>query len=170
MAKARHVRHCIALVASTQVIIACTTTTGIGMGHLSDSSTPDEVVPFTWSSTDGGITGKMEARLRGTPFEGRFFQIRQETRAETLIPLWTHWDLDWNDWSFRDSPMPPPQPVPQFITHYSGKVVATLESAQQQRMRCRLQLKKPAIGLSEGAEGECQDQNGKTINVIFPGP
>lgn len=153
---------------TTQGLLACTTT-GTGVGHLSDSRPPDEVIPFTWSSTDGGITGKMEATVRGTTFEGRFFQIRQETRAETLVPLWNHWNLGWEDWSFRDAPMPAPAPVPQFITYYSGKVVATLESPKQERMRCRFQLLKPSVGMSEGGEGECQYQDGKTINVMFPG-
>lgn len=65
--------------------------------------------------------------------------------------------------------MMPPYPTTQFITHYSGKVVATLTGQGDQRMRCRFHLVAPASGMSGGGEGQCQLADGRVVQAVFPG-
>lgn len=126
-------------------------------------------VMFYWTSKDGTLSGTMRATLAGDIFQGRFFQITQQTRAETLTPLWAHWRDGWNDWPYWGHSALQPYPGTQFITHYSGKVVATLESAEGERMRCRFHLVEPTRGMSGGGEGECQLSGDKVIQASFPG-
>lgn len=156
------------LLLAVATLSSCTST-GIGGGQLSGQGAADEPVSFSWKSTDGGITGSMQAVLPGHTFAGRFFQITQQTRGDILNPLWTHWRLGWNDWPYWGGYAGAAYPATQFITHYSGKVVATLEAPDQQRMRCRFHLVEPAQGMSGGGEGECQLSEGRLVRAVFPG-
>lgn len=149
--------------------LAACTTTGIGGGQMSGAGAQDAPVAFSWKSTDGGMSGAMTASLPGAIFQGRFFQITQQTRGEVLNPLWMHWHSGWYDWPYWGGPMTPPYPTTQFITHYSGKVVATLESEGKQRMRCRFHLVEPVRGMSGGGEGECQLTDGRVVRAVFAG-
>jgi hypothetical protein len=151
------------------VALTACTTTGIGGGQLSGAGVSDEAVRFNWKSTDGGITGSMQAVLPDQTFAGRFFQITQQTRADMLNPLWTHWRAGWYDWPYWGGYAGVAYPTTQFITHYSGKVVATLEAPDQQRMRCRFHLVEPAHGMAGGGEGECQLSAGRLVRATFPG-
>lgn len=151
------------------LILSACTTTGVGGGQVVAKGSPDLPVTFTWKSKDGGISGEMTASLPGTTYQGRFFQITQNTRAEVLGPLWSHWRHGWYDWPYWAYPGFEPYPATQFITHYSGKVVATLEAGGDQRMRCRFHLANPAQGMSGGGEGECQLSDGRTIRANFSG-
>ena len=153
----------LALAAAT--CLAACTTTGTGGGELSSSGSQNQQpVTFSWTSTDGGITGTMSAQLPGASYQGHFFQITQETRADTLAPLWGRWPYGWSDWAYGGPPGMAPYPT--FITHYSGHVVATLESGNQY-MRCRFQMSQPSRGMSGGGEGECQLNNGSTVRANF---
>lgn len=152
----------VALAACLLALTACTTT-GMGGGQIATAGGPELPVAFSWKSADGGISGSMTASLPGAQFQGRFFQITQHTRSEVLTPLWTHWRHGWYDWPYWGS-----YPTTQFITHYSGKVVATLESNDQQRMRCRFHMVDPSQGMSGGGEGECQLSDGRAIKASFP--
>ena len=147
--------------------LAGCTTTGTGGGQLSSPGWPDEQVAFTWSSTDGAISGVMRASSAGAQFQGRFFQITQQTRTELLHPLWTHWG--WPDRPYWGRRHPAPAPATQFVTHYSGKVVASLQAAGELRMRCRFDLVDPARGMSGGGEGECQRSDGRLVHAVFAG-
>jgi hypothetical protein len=149
--------------------LAGCTTVGVGAGHVSGAGAQDQSASFAWTSTDGGMSGTMTASLPGLTYQGRFFQITQQTRADLLAPLWTHWRNGWNDWPYWDSPMMGPYPATRFITYYSGKVAATLESTDKQYMRCRFHLVEPARGMSGGGEGECQVSDGRTIRATFEG-
>jgi hypothetical protein len=149
-------------------LVACTTT-GSGGGQLAGPGAQEEPVTFSWSSTDGGMSGAMTAALPNVSYQGRFFQITQQTRGEVLTPLWTHWNRGWYDWPYWSGPGSPPYPATQFITFYSGKVVATLESLGNQRMRCRFHLVEPVRGMSGGGEGQCQLSDGRLARAIFPG-
>lgn len=148
-------------------LVACTTT-GSGGGQLVSSAVPEQAVSFTWKSADGGLSGTMSASLPTAVFEGRFFQITHQTRVDALNPLWTHWRHGWHDWPYWGGAWQIPYPTPQFITHYTGKVVATLESADQQRMRCRFHLVEPVRAMSGGGEGECQLSDGRVVRAVFP--
>lgn len=150
-------------------VLAACTTTGMGGGQLSGAGAHNEPVSFMWKSTDGGISGTMTAALPGAIFEGRFFQITSQTRGEVLTPLWTHWRHGWYDWPYWDRAWMAPYPTVQFITHYSGKVVATLEAPGNQRMRCRFHLVEPARGMGGGGEGECQLSDGRLVRAVFAG-
>jgi hypothetical protein len=149
------------------VLVACTTT-GSGGGQVTGGDKTDRApVSFRWTSTDGGITGSLAASIAEAQFQGQFFQITQHTRVEALAPLWTHWQRGWYDWQYWGRRWPEPYPPTQFVTHYSGKVVATLEAAGGQRMRCRFHLADPARGMSGGGEGECQLTDGRLISAVF---
>jgi len=156
---------CMAIVTLTLAINACTTT-GTGAGQLTGASGQDQPVTFTWTSKDGGNSGSMMASLPGKSYQGRFFQITQQTSVDTLTPLWGHWRHGWNDWPYWSSPMGPDIPSTQFITHYSGKVVATLDAGDD-HMRCRFHLVEPARGMSGGGEGECQLSAGRAVHARF---
>ncbi|ABD68135.1 hypothetical protein Rfer_0381 [Rhodoferax ferrireducens T118] len=149
-------------------LVACTTT-GSGGGQLAGPGAQEEPVAFSWTSTDGGMSGAMTAALPNASYQGRFFQITQQTRGEVLTPLWTHWNRGWYDWPYWSGPEFQPYPATQFITFYSGKVVATLESPGNQRMRCRFHLVEPVRGMSGGGEGQCQLSDGRLVRATFPG-
>lgn len=144
------------------------TMSGTGNGTLSGNGAPEMPVTFYWKSTDGTLSGTMSATLAGDTFQGRFFQITQQTRAEALRPLWAHWRDGWNDWPYWGHSAIHPYPGTQFTTHYSGKVVATLESTGGQHMRCRFHLVEPIRGMSGGGAGDCQLSNGKVVQASFP--
>jgi hypothetical protein len=152
------------VLALVSVVPACTT---IGTGSGEVTGAQQESVTFMWKSTDGGMSGAMTASLPQETFQGRFFQITQQTRGEVLAPLWTHWRRGWYDWPYWSGPWPPGYSTTQFITHYSGKVVATLESPSGQRMRCRFHLVAPASGMAGGGEGECQLSDGRRVRAVF---
>lgn len=151
-------------------VSACTST-GIGGGQVRDQTGQEAPVTFRWQSNDGGMSGSMTATLQDAHFEGRFFQITRQIRGEALNPLWMHWRSGWYDWPYWNGPLPPPYPTTaQFLTYYSGKVVATLESAGQPHMRCRFHLVAPARGMSGGGEGECQLSDGRVVQAVFVEP
>ena len=150
------------------VLQGCTSV-GSGLGQLLETGASEHAVAFSWTSQDGGMSGTMTAALPDAMFQGRFFQITQQTRLEALSPLWSHWDHGWNDWPYWSGPLPPTYPTPQFITHYSGKVVATLTSGANQRMRCRFHLMQPSRGMAGGGEGQCQLTGGRVVRAVFQG-
>lgn len=149
--------------------LAGCTSTGTGAGHVSNPGSADEPVAFAWSSTDGAISGVLRASSAGAKFQGRFFQITQQTRSELLQPLWTYWGSGWQDWPYRGRRYLAPVHATQFVTHYSGMVVASLEAGGDLRMRCRFHLVDPARGMSGGGEGECQRSDGRLVHAVFAG-
>lgn len=147
---------------------ACTTT-GVGDGQIMEKGRPELQVTFAWKSKDNGMSGEMTASLPDANYQGRFFQITQSTRSEVLVPLWTHWRHGWYDWPYWGYPGIEPYPATRFITHYSGKVVATLDAGGGKHMRCRFHLADPARGMSGGGEGQCQLSDGRTLKATFAG-
>lgn len=71
------------------------------------------------------------------------------------------------DWPYRGYGAFGPYDLTQFITRYSGKVVANLRTDAGRRMRCRLHLVAPARGMAGGGEGECQMQGGGIVHASF---
>ncbi|HJT40653.1 MAG TPA: hypothetical protein VJ762_10030 [Sphingobium sp.] len=150
-----------AVLAAALLATACTTT-GTGIGS---SQAPGAAATFNWSS-EGPRTGSMTAMLAdGRQYTGGFFQITSETRVEDLTPLWVGWGPiygrrfhrgGWDYWG----------PSDQFVTHYSGKVLANLAGPGGQ-MRCRFTLIHPASGMSGGGEGTCQLPGGTHIQASF---
>jgi hypothetical protein len=140
---------------------------GIGSGETAGGTGPSQPVNFSWTSTDGGISGSMTASTLGKTYQGRFFQITQQTTAQVLDPLWAHWRPGWRDWPYWAPGAVGGYPTTVFLTRYSGKVVATLDSGPD-HMRCRFHLVDPPRGMSGGGEGECQNTAGQTIRASFP--
>ena len=142
--------------------VAGCATMGSGIGVTSHGR---HTVRFNWRGT-GSVSGVMTASVANGPtYSGRYFQITSATGLSGLGPLWVGWgpewgmEGDWDDW----------EPVPQFITHYSGRVVANLASTDGARMRCRFRLIHPAAGMAGGGVGVCERPDGSRIHAQFPG-
>ncbi len=157
------------VLASTAVAMLCAcTTTGMGGGELSVKGQDNGPVQFTWKSEDGGISGTLTATLPDAIYQGRFFQITQQTQRQRIAPLWDGWSEGWNDWPYwGEFGRYGPYDATQFITRYTGKVVASLRSDSGKRMRCRFHLADPIRGMAGGGEGECQLAEGTTISAWF---
>jgi hypothetical protein len=146
-----------AAVAGLSLVLLACTTMGAGSGSLSPGNSP---VAFTWTSKDGGNTGTMSATLEdGTTFNGPFLQVTQNLRADSFEPMWRGWRRGWGDWGPRADWLS--------ATNYSGKVVANLQSADNQRLRCRFDLNRPVDGMAGGGQGECQFGGGRTVDAVF---
>lgn len=164
----KHSRHVlVALLPGVALLLSACATTGMGGGELTTQGERKEPVQFSWKSTDGGISGTMLATLPGSSYQGRFFQITQQTEREVLAPLWIGWNNGWGDWPYWGGAYPSGFDSTQFVTHYSGKVLANLSDPGGQRMRCRFVLMSPSSGMAGGGQGECQLSNGSTINAVF---
>ena len=141
------------------------TTMGTGFGSTATGTNP---VNFSWKSSDT-VSGSMTATLSGgKSFSGEFFQITSDTTVDNVGPLWAGWGGYGGrrggfggDWGYWDA-------GPEFVTHYSGKVLANLATADGQHMRCNFQLVHPSDGMAGGGRGQCQLPKGKTIDATFP--
>ena len=148
-----------ALLCAGIALSACTSM-GTGSGSVSPGGAP---VTFAWKSTDGGNTGTMSATLADRQiFSGPYLQITREVRSDDFGPMWTGWGYGWNDWDGFG-----PFGGPAFSTEYSGRVVASLQDAGGQRMRCRFQLNTPLDGMTGGGQGTCQLKNGRSVDAVF---
>lgn len=153
--------------------VAGCTTMGTGYGTTATGTHP---VHFSWTSS-GDVGGTMSATLaNGNVYTGTYFQITDTTTADTLGPLFDGWGSGfgyglgyggnvgsgfegWGDWNAS----------PEFITHYTGRVVANLIDPKGKHIRCRFQLVHPSDGMAGGGSGDCQLPQGKTIEASFPG-
>jgi hypothetical protein len=141
-------------------IAAGCTTMGTGYGSTPSGASP---TTFNWKSSDG-VTGTMNATLSdGTTYSGQYFQITSDTTVDSVAPLWVGWHSGWRGAGFWDA-----APTPDFVTHYTGKVVANLATPTSTHMRCKFQLVHPSEGMAGGGSGECQLPDGKTIDANFP--
>ena len=140
------------LVASAMAMTAGCTTTGAGYSDV--PKVDGGPVAFSWTSSDGGISGTMTASLSdGRSFSGPFSEITSETTA----PFWYGSDFyGWRDGTASSS---------AFRTRYSGSVVADLVDANDAHMRCRFRLLAPHRGISGGGAGECQLTGDAPIEV-----
>ena len=152
----------------TLMVSAGCATTGMGRGEMTAKGESAEPVLLKWRSMDGGLSGTMTAILPDAIYTGRFFQITRQTTREALVPMWDGWNEGWYDWPpYWGEPYPDTYDATQFITYYSGKVVANLESDGGRRMRCRFHLADPRSGMAGGGQGECQLSGGGVINATF---
>jgi hypothetical protein len=141
------------------------TSLGTGSGSVSPGGTP---VAFAWKSTDGGTAGTMSATLAGgQTFSGPYLQITREASNVDFDPMWSGWSYGWNDWDGW-GPYRGPFGEPAFVTEYSDHVIANLQSADGQRMRCRFNLTTPVDGMTGGGQGKCQLGNGRSVQAEFP--
>ena len=125
-------------------------TAGTGSGHVRGTNKP---VAFTWQSTDS-VSGNMTATFgNGRVFSGTYFQITQDTRVDSLDPLWDGWGRpyrrhSWRYWGAESRS--------DFMKTYSGRVLANLHADDGEHMRCRFTLISPSRGMAGGGEGRCQ--------------
>jgi hypothetical protein len=145
-------------------VVACgCTTMGTGSG-----STPSGgyTTVFNWKSSDG-ISGTITATLSGgQTYSGQYFQITKDTTVDSIGPLWySGWGgrNGWSGWDYWGA-----YPSPDFITHYTGRVVAQLAAPNGTHMRCQFRLVYPADGMNGGGIGQCQLPDGTTIDANFP--
>jgi hypothetical protein len=143
------------------VALSACTTMGSGTGSVSPGNEP---VAFSWKSTDGGISGTMSAVLdNAQTFSGPYHQITRDVSVNELAPMWSGWDYGWSDWDYWG-----PFPQAGFATEYSGRVMANLQAADGQRLRCRFSLNHPIDGMGGGGQGKCQLQGGRSVDAVFP--
>jgi len=136
------------------------TTTGTGFGSAPSGASP---MSFNWTSSDP-VSGSMTAtESDGETFSGQFFQITSDTTVDTLGPLWAGWGPGWRRGGWYDW-----NAGPEFVTQYSGRVVANLATPDGAHMRCRFQLIHPSDGMAGGGRGACQMPDGNTIDATFP--
>ncbi len=160
----RHLRRSLILISFIACIAASCKSTGGGEGRTPQG---DVHVSFQWEQSTP-VSGTLRANV-STPgggletYSGKFFQITQETRLETLSPLWDPWYPAWVGWRYWG-----PEPDTAFLTHYTGHVVATLEGPGNKRMRCEFQLIDASAGMKGGGRGDCQLPSGQTIKAEFP--
>ena len=142
------------------MLAAGCTTMGTGFGSTRTGKHP---VNFSWHSSDGSVSGDMTAQSDGKTFTGQFFQITSNTTVDSLGPLWNGWGPRWRGagWDYWDA-------GPEFVTHYTGKVVANLVASDGMHTRCTFHLVHPAQAMAGGGEGTCQRPDGKTIEATFP--
>jgi hypothetical protein len=135
------------------------TTMGTGTGSTVSGGSPTQ---FSWKSTDN-VSGTMTATLSdGKTYNGQFFQITKDTTVDGIGPVWAGWGgrRGWGYWGA--------DPTPDFITHYSGRVVANLAAPSGAHLRCQFQLVQPSDGMDGGGSGQCQLPDGTTIDANFP--
>jgi hypothetical protein len=156
-----------ATAAAALLSLAACATMGTGGGELERKGHSDVPVLFSWQSDDGGISGTMVATLPDATYKGRFFQITQHTQASFIAPLWSGWTVGWYDWPYWGFGAWSPYDGVQFITRYTGKVVANLQTQDGRHMRCRLHMSSPSRGMSGGGEGECQVKGQGTVHARF---
>ena len=156
--------------ASLALAAAGCTTTGMGTGQVVGSNVG---ATFTWAET--GTGGNMTAQLSdGRVFQGRFFQITQESRVSDYGPLWNGWGPDWRwhrpwyRWGWGWDGWGPWGPYDDTITHYTGQVLANL-AGPGGYMRCHFTLARPYSGMAGGGLGQCQLPTGTIIQAQFPG-
>lgn len=143
-------------------LTGCASRSGFGTGHLRQHA--DARAEIAWESRDS-VSGSLRVALQdGRVFSGTYFQITRESRIDRLDPLWAGWHPAWRGWPhwYRE-------PGPEFVRHYTGRVLANLKAENDEYMRCRIRLVHPRSGLSGGGEGTCQLPDGGVLDVTIPG-
>ncbi len=143
---------------------ACATAgTAVGTAEVPGRGTGPAT--FYWESQRADPTsGEIHARMPdGRRYSGTYFEITQDVTTSSLGPLWVGWEPYWTAWGAPWAPGTPGYATTNFTTIYSGRVLATLRSADGDGMRCRFTLRKPDRGLAGGGFGECQTKSGAVV-------
>jgi len=158
---------------------------GILTGDWTKSgSSESEVVKLSYAS-DQSIGGTINVTLGagGEHFRGEFVRLSDDSQGtEVAGRVMSAWGAKWEGQSKsdqEDSWLPGSKKDGGFGTeagsgfnfylrkHYSGRVIAWLEGNRGHNMRCRMELKLPAEGMSGGGSGECQASEGSQVIIRF---
>ena len=147
--------------------VAAITGAGSGIGQAAAVRLGEEgckIAVLDWKA-ESAVKGQITATFaNGMSYSGMLYQITSDTTVEDMGPLWIGWRGGWGGWGgwdYWDN-------GPEFITHYSGRVVANLKDPDGARMRCNFRLINPSRGMAGGGEGKCQLTDGHTIDATFP--
>ena len=147
------------------IALSACTTMGNGTGSVSPGG---EAVQFSWKSTDGGVSGSMSAALKdGQSFSGPYLQVTSTTQSQDFEPMWSGWEHGWGGWGGFGGGFGGFGSFPETTTHYSGRVMANLQAADGQHMRCHFHLNHPDAGMG-GGQGQCQLKSGRSVDAVFP--
>jgi hypothetical protein len=146
------------VLAMAALLATACTTMGSGIGETRGGGPG---VRFSWTAQDA-VKGQMTATFdSGESYTGQLFQITSDTRVDDVAPLWVGWHRRSGGWGYWDA-------GPEFVTHYSGRVLANLTNASGDHMRCNFRLVRPSSGMAGGGEGKCQLSGGRAIDATFP--
>jgi hypothetical protein len=159
----------IALSGLVLALCACETR-GVGSGALQTTEGAEAPrsasVHFSWRSEGPSpAKGTISATVPGHgEFHGNYLQITEQTQGIDVNPyLGGGWHPAWNTWDGWG----PGWGGETFITHYTGRVIAILESRDgASKMRCRFRLTEPAKGPVGGGRGECELSNGDMVTFV----
>jgi len=98
----------------------------------------------------------------GQTYSRQYFQITKDTTVDSIGPLWYPGWGGRGGWGYWDA-----EPSPDFITRYTGRVVANLAAPNGAHMRCQSQLVHPSDGMNGGGTGQCPLPDGSTIDANF---
>ena len=151
------------LLAGAGIALGACTSMGSGSGFAAPGN---EAVSFSWKSDDGsGTSGRMWATLAdGTIFSGDYLEITRQAASPGLEPGWQRWDRG----VVSDLRTEEEMPAFDASTLYSGRVLANLRSGDGQRMRCRFHLIVPSEGMGGGGQGNCELDDGGSVDAVFP--
>lgn len=173
------------MLCALSLALACTST-GTIQGNLTEVPQPSpaatttaapapihEHVAFVWESSDFALSGTIRTTLpSGESFDGRYHEITSTTTVDRLGGFYGAWyGAPWYgaSWGWGGAwPYYGSGGASEFITHYSGDVVAMLDGDRGTQMRCRFSLEDGASGMRGGGVGECQLSSGDRITAIFP--
>lgn len=120
---------------------------------------------LTWQTpSPTGDHGRLMVTLPdGETFVGAY-QLLDEPDAMTTA-LWRPWREGWPEWPlpWEGAALPTEVAVNDrhaLVQRYVGLVIASLESRDGERMRCRFGLLQPTIGLAGGLDGDCRTTRG----------
>ena len=145
------------------LVLAACTSTGTGTGFLRNDT--EARVHFEWQGIGTG-SGTLTARFQdGREFAGRFFQVTRLAQIDHPATAWVCWPPEWSVWAswYQDA-------GPEFVRHYSGRVLANLDGPGGASMSCRFQLVRPSSGLQGGGHGSCELSGGDVVHVEFSTP
>jgi hypothetical protein len=127
-----------------------------------------ERVEFVWASEDGS-SGTLNVRLPGGhTFQGNYYEITRTTLVPSIGGFYGGWYGPWYgpSWTWGGA-WPYYGTVDEFVTYYTGKVVALLDDGRGEHMRCRFELLDNTRGMAGGGTGECQTSTGTRITAWF---
>jgi hypothetical protein len=135
------------------------------------SGLPEQRVTIAWESGTP-TTGNMTFTLGrgGQRYIGSYLLIEQTTSHVSVQPLYNIWDTgSFNHWSAPGvGPwFEPGWAMSTWMEHYDGRVVVGLHGNRDGNARCHFRLSNTEVGMPGGGTGECQVDDGGSLDVRF---